>query len=1239
MGGASASPAIPAGRPVEFRLTPHYRLQSPLEKVLGKVEPGSDIFLNEKYAQEILGMLGEWRRSLEKSPPAPEVIGEALEPKIEATSLTSFQETTVRDSGGLQVRQRRFRSRVLSGKETVLREWVSYLAPLAKLHTAEFEIIGIETQKASPLTLGVQLRYDLVGDRNDGRREERIGHWLMEWMRRGASRWQIRSWKASEEIVSLCQGSAFVDVTSRAFSSTESFKHQLLPGVDYWRTVLDGACGIDVYGNQGVAVGDAHADGLDDLYVCQPSGLPNRLLRNRGDGTFEDVTEPSGLGILDGTACALFADFDNNGLQDLLVVTGAGPLLFLNQGKGRFELHKEAFKFAKPPQGTFTAAAVADYDRDGLLDVYFCVYNYYLGLDQYHYPVPYFDARNGPPNFLFHNEGNSTFRDATSAAGMNVDNNGYSFACAWQDFDGDGFPDLYVANDFGRKNLYRNNGDGTFTDVAPEAGVEDIGAGMSASWFDYDNDGNPDLYVGDMWSSSGMRVTSQMGFQKNCPEDVRELYQKHARGNSLFRNRGAGRFEDASSRAGVEFGRWAWSSDAWDFDHDGFADLYIANGYISAPEADDVASFFWRQVVGQSPSSAVASRSYEQGWNAINELIRSDHSWSGRERNVFYANNRDGTFSEVSGAVGLDLPEDGRAFSLSDLDQDGRLEVILKNRNGPQLRILRNALEGIGNSLVLRLRGHKSNRDAIGARVTVQAGGLRQTKSLQAGSGFLSQHTKELHFGLGQARGPARATIQWPSGLTQEFLHLEPNQRIEIEEGVDQFKTTPFRGISASWAGTSAPPVAPPLPPTSETWLIEPLLAPDFSLSDLTGRRVTLQSFRGRPVWLTFWAPWSPPSRTGLLRIQKAFQSFHSTELQVVALSVYKPGEEQAVRSFVASCNLSFDILLASEEASGVYNIIYRYLFDRRRDLEIPTSFLVDEKGFIIKVFQGPADPAHILSDLQSLPRTRAERLKKALPFGGTLYGDEFRRNDFTYGVAFFQRGYLDQAVASFRQVIATEPDYPEAYYNLGTLYLKKDDLATARGYLERAVKLRVDYPDAWNNLGMIAAQQGQTDEAVRHFRQAITQKPDYGVAIENLGNLYRRQGSYPEAEKLLNQALEIDPDDPEFNYNLGMLFAQQADYKGAEAYLQKAVQLRPDYPDALNNLGVLMVREGRPREAAEKFEESIRVAPDQDQGYFNLARVFMMLGNKEKARDALRRLLKRNPQNQAAQQALNQLR
>ena len=1222
----------------DLRLTPHYPAKSPLDDVLLKVVPGADEYITEKYAFEIMQLLGEWSLALKTMPPALASLTKFLDPAIAAASLLPTQEIAQRSGNGIEVFRRRFPRNVLSGRERFLHEIESYLSPMSRVETAEFEIVGIEETANSSAEFDIDIRYDLVGTRKDLAREQRVGHWLTCWSRDEAKGWRVVRWQATEETLARAREPIFIDVTARAFGQTASYKDQMLRGVDHWRTVLDGASGIDVYGNSGLAVGDFDNDGLDDLYVCQPAGLPNRLYRNRGDGTFEDVTEQSGVGVLDDTACALFADFENKGAQDLLVVCAGGPLLFLNQGSGKFSLKPDAFKFARPPQGTFTHAAIADYDRDGRLDIYFCLYSYYVGLDQYHYPVPYFDARNGPPNFLLHNEGNATFTDRTEAAGLNVENDRYSFACAWGDLKADGSPDLYVANDFGRSNLYRNNGDGTFTAISSEAGVEDAGAGMSACWFDFDNDGNQDIYVANMWSAAGQRVSEQKIFHEADPENIRALYRRHARGNSLYRNQGNGKFQNISVRTGVEMGRWAWSSDAWDFDHDGYPDLYIANGYISGPDPRDLSSFFWRQVIGKSPQNSTPSSHYEQGWNAINELVRSDSSWAGPERNVFYANNRDGTFSEVSGAIGLDFPDDSRSFVLADLDHDGRLEIILKNRNAPQLRVLRNAMKDIGRSIAIRLRGQKSNRDAIGAAVTVEAGTHRQTRYLQAGSGFLSQHTKELFFGVGRVEGAVRATVRWPSGLSQSFENLPVDSRIEIQESSDNFLAEPFAVSPPSYARAGESQKLEPLPSAVETWLIEPLSAPDFSLPDLAGKTWDLPSFRGSPLLLNFWSTASLPCAEQLRLLRKSQSSLASGGLRIVGINVDAPRDGQTVQAFVAQQGFSFPTLLATPDVAGVYDIVYRYLFDRRRDLPLPTSFLLNKDGMIVKVYQGPVSPERLVEDVKSVPSTPADRARRALPFAGTLFQGAFQRNDFTYGVSFFQHGYLEQAEASFKQVIAAKPDIPEAYYNLGTLYLQRNAFQDALRYLEQAVKLRPDYPEAWNNLGMVAAHENQTDEAIRNFRQSLQQRPTYTIAILNLGNLYRRQGNFGEAEKLLNRAHEIEPDDPEVNYNLGMLYARQGQSQSALQYLERAVSLRPDYPDALNNLGVLFVQAERYPEAEQKFRTCIQVAPNFDQAYLNLARLYVLMNDKERAREVLLALLRRQPQHKMAQQALEML-
>jgi Flp pilus assembly protein TadD/peroxiredoxin len=1222
----------------DFRLKPSYPAMSPLEDVLRRVAPGSDEFVTEKYVSEIEMVLRNWSESLRKSPGDQSVLARFLDPSITAFSVANAKESTVRAGEGIDVTRRQFGSSVLAGRERFLRELHEYLGVNSRVETAEFEIVSIQEIADSPLTVRLDIRYDMVIAYNNHRREERVGHWLIECSRNAAEEWKARRWEADGEARAVAQSPGFIDVTSQALGTNDSYKSQLLRGADYWRTVLDGACGIDVYGNNGIAAGDFDNDGLDDLYVCQPAGLPNRLYRNRGDGTFEDVTEKSGVGVLDNTACALFADFENKGLQDLLVVCGSGPLLFLNQGNGAFTLKHEAFKFASAPQGTFTHAAVADYDRDGRLDVYFCLYSYYLGLDQYHYPVPYFDARNGPPNFLLHNEGNATFVDRTEAAGLNANNNRYSFACAWGATNSKGFPDLYVANDFGRSNLYRNNGDGTFTDVSSEAHVDDAGAGMSAAWSDVDNDGNRDIYAANMWSAAGQRVSQQKIFHPGAPEDILALYRRHARGNSLYRNRGDGKFQNVSNQAGVEMGRWSWCSDFFDFDQDGYPDLYVANGYISGPDRSDLASFFWRQVVGKSPDDATPSPTYEHGWNALNELIRSDNTWSGYERNVMFANNRDGTFSEVSGVVGLDFLEDSRSFALADIDHDGRLEIILKNRNAPQVRILRNAMQDLGHSIVFRLRGKKSNRDAIGAAIMLEAGALRQTQYLQAGSGFLAQHSKEIFFGVGKLEGPLQAAIRWPSGLSQEFEGLPVDHRIEIEEGLATFIAKPFSAPPASYARPSPPQASEPAPTTVDTWLIEPLKAPEFSLPDLKGEMRELRSFRGSFALLHFWAAKAPASQDELTRLQQHRSAFSTNKLNVIAINVDDPADASAARSVATQLVLSFPVLFATAEVAGIYNIIYRYLFDRRRDLPIPASFLLDGFGMIVKLYQGPIDPRQLVNDVRSIPTSAEDRVRRALPSGGVLYQDTFQRNDFTYGVALFQHGYLGAAAESFQQVIAEKPNDAEAYYNLGTLNLRRNDLQQARQYLEQTVKLRPEYPEAWNNLGMIAAQQGQAEEAIRNFQESLGQRPNFAIALLNLGNLYRRQGAFDQAQTLLKRALEIQPDDPEANYSMGMFYAQQGQMQAAADSLEKAIELRPDYPEALNNLGVLFVRTRNYSKAEEQFKTCIRIAPNFDQSYLNLARVYVIQRDTGKARAVLAELLGIQPENRGARQALEML-
>jgi tetratricopeptide (TPR) repeat protein/peroxiredoxin len=1232
----------------EFHLHPHYRTPMPLDSLLLKTGAEFDDFPLEKYAEKIEAVLARWSAGLLQSPTDVSAFEKVLSPGFSGASLTPTDSRVVRAGPPIDIRKNTYAGNLSLGRAEFLAQLRSWMSRFSKLLTAQFQVTNVADAEiqakvtSASLLLRTRIRYEFVGTGRDSYREQSIGSLDLVWERTPSGEFLLRAWQTLEETQSRSTQPGFIDITVSALGANSSYSKQLSHGTDYWRTVLDGACGIDIYGHNGVSVGDIDNNGFDDLYVCQPGGLPNRLYRNRGDGTFEDNTEASGVGVIENTACALFVDVDNDGHQDLIVVRTNGPLLFLNDGTGKFHQKRDAFQFANIPQGTFTGAAVADYDCDGWLDIYFCLYVYYQGTDQYKYPSPYYDAQNGPPNFMMRNHRDSTFRDVTAETRLDRNNTRYSFCCSWNDFNRDGWPDLYVVNDFGRKNLYRNNGDGTFTDVADDLGVEDIGAGMSVCWFDYDNDGADDLYVGNMWTAAGERITTQGEFKKNSPADVRALYHQHAMGNSLFHHAGKG-FADVTMASGVGNGRWAWSSDSWDFDHDGFQDLYVTNGMVSAPDRDDLNSFFWRQVVAKSPDEAKPSHDYEQGWSAINELIRADRTWSGYERNVFYANNGDGTFSDISGVVGLDFLEDGRAFALADFDQDGRQEIFLKNRNAPQLRLLKNVLPDLPPSISFRLRGTKSNRDAIGAVITIQTEKGRQTRSVQAGSGFLSQHSKDVFFGLGASKSRVEVSIRWPSGLVQELRDLPINYRIWVEEGASPSRVESFHvatGTSAVNEGKVQP--AETLPVVAETWLVAPVLAPDFSLPDLTGGAHSLSGERGKAVLLNFGAADDRRSLDNWIAFNPRHAAWKAQGLQLIAISLPEVGNEEKVRNLVREHKLSFPTLLGSDDVAAVCNILFRYVFDRHRDLSLPASFLIDGKGNIVKIYQGPVDPSAVERDFRNIPQNPADRLARALPFPGVTEVVEFGRNYLSYGSVFFQRGYLNHAEAAFQIALRDDPQSAEALYGIGSVYLDQQKNAQAQECFARALELRASYPDtlanSWNNLGLLAGRAGRTSEAVSNFQEALGLSPDHLIALNNLGGAYRQLKQWDYARKTYERALQLNPNNPDSNYGLGMVYAQLNDTNRAFELLQKALKARPVFPEALNNLGILYLRTKKPDDAIASFQESIRVAPEFDQAYLNLARVRAIEGNNSEARAVLQQLLNVHPDHPAALNMLEQI-
>ena len=583
--GESGEAAAPRHLDVPARLTSG---EGPLDWVLSKVTAGRDEWRLEGFATTAHDLLEKLATFLASAEPVS-IISSLLAPDFRGTSVLPGREKTILE------RADRGAWRGVEGsarRDLEAAQWTADLVRLRGLfrsvEKARFKVYETRGQPNGKALVATRALLEMNGRDGKGHHFQVRADWQVEWRSRGGE-WRITSMQLGSFERARLARRFLRDVTRASLGSSASYRQQLALGLDHWWKRLDAASGIDIYGHQGVAVGDFDGDGWEDFYVAQPAGLPNRLFRNLGGGRFSDVTEEAGVGILDSTGGPLFLDLDGDGDLDLVVPTALGLLLLENHGAGRFrEREGCGFDAISSRQATTMGCAAADHDLDGDLDLYVFSYIFWAGAGSKlssSYPYPYHDANNGAPNFLFRNEGNLRFVDVTRSSGMGQNNRRFSLAASWSDYDSDGDPDLYVANDFGKNNLYRNEGNGKFRDVAVELGVEDTGNGMSVTWEDFDADGLIDLYVGNMWSSAGKRIALQPRF--GDPE-LRKTYLRMARGNSLFRNLGSGRLEDVTLSAGVSFGRWSWAAQFVDFDGDGNEDLYVTNGFLTGESREDL---------------------------------------------------------------------------------------------------------------------------------------------------------------------------------------------------------------------------------------------------------------------------------------------------------------------------------------------------------------------------------------------------------------------------------------------------------------------------------------------------------------------------------------------------------------------------------------------------------------------------------------------------------------------------
>ena len=496
------------------------------------------------------------------------------------------------------------------------------------------------------------------------------------------------------------------------------------------------------------AVADYDNDGLDDVYLTDSSVHgKNRLYRNLGGFRFADMAEQAGVAEgndpNNATADALWFDYNNDGLQDLFVVRFGQSLLFENI-KGRFR--DVTVRAGLAGYRNAITAIAFDFDRDGDLDLfvggYFRPVNVFRPKTPRFFPESFETAANGGGLALYRNNGNSTFTDITAAAGLTI--GGWVLDLGHADADNDGDDDLYVACDFGTDRYFVNAGDGKFLDKTESAIGIDTKKGMNVDWGDFDNDGLLDVYV----------------------TNITDEYMRE--GNFLWRNSGDGSFTDVSRETGTHDTGWGWCGRFFDYDNDGWLDLYVVNGWVSAGSESYVPDIF---AMLTQPNIDLADA---RNWPPMGAKSLSGY----QKKRLFH--NKKGMFEDHAPRHGLDSIRDGRGVAAADFDNDGRIDLMVSNANGEPL-LYRNTAPP-ANWIELLLEGTKSNRSAVGAQIRIRTAAGTRLYFVNGGNGFASQSSIRVHAGLGEAGSVESVEIRWPAGGVQKLGALQARKLHRIRE-------------------------------------------------------------------------------------------------------------------------------------------------------------------------------------------------------------------------------------------------------------------------------------------------------------------------------------------------------------------------------------------------------------------------------------------------------------------------
>ena len=534
-------------------------------------------------------------------------------------------------------------------------------------------------------------------------------------------------------------------------------------------------------------------------------------------------------------------------------------------------------------------------------------------------------------------------------------------------------------------------------------------------------------------------------------------------------------------------------------------------------------------------------------------MMRQGRSWSGRERNCCFLNTGTGRFANISATSGFDFPDDGRGLAVVDWDHDGDLDLWVSNRNAPQLRFLRNENVTRNRFLSLNLKGNgvTTNRDAIGARVKVFVTDANSSSSaqprprqlaatLRAGEGFLSQSSKWLHFGLGEAEAIQHVLVHWPGGAIEKFANVEANRRYRLSQGQGKPVQFPVRAELRKLRPSKQE--IPRNSAQARIPLVTLLPLPAMSYDSFDGSTQLLPLGTGKPVLLNLWASWCQPCLAELKSFGEQEQRIRAAGIEVVALSVDGLGKDETKPEFapqtLASLGFSFKSGRANEPLLDMLQSIHNHLIPMQKPLPLPTSFLIDAQGRLSMIYKGAVSVDQVLADVAHSQRRRTERFIASTPLQGRTIEHEI-----------VQRVSLREEA--------------RVYYNLGLLYSKKKNPKLAQTCYDAALQQKPYFVEALLNLGNLYLLRSEPVQAEKHYRRALQINPKFTKAHDNLGMALTLQGKTSEARTQFELALEIDSEFLAAHYHLGVLHSKLGDYERAVEQYEHVLRIDPAHNQA----------------------------------------------------------------------------